>query len=442
MASDDEFSAELTMHLRLLLTLALSSVSLAAIAEDWPQFRGPGGRGVSETARPPIVFGPTNNVSWKVSIPPGYSSPVVTGQRIFLTAETEEGFETLGLDRKEGRILWRQQIPAKKSDGPEESGGPGPAIPTPVTDGKSVYALFGTFGVIAYDLDGRERWRHAFAKPNREAIGSPILIHDLLIVVSDQQDGSYVEARDKQTGHLQWRTERPEFRVSRATPFHWVHGVRDELIVPGSGRLMAYDPPNGRVKWSYSGTARVATSSPTSGDNLLFSSSTKQADDMTSAASAAAEANETSGVAASPFGDGILALRPGGMGDITLTHLAWKGVRSIPYAASPLFYKGRLFTIKSGGMVSAYDVKSGTPIYVDERLDALETYYASPVAAADRVYFTGVDGIISVISATNSTPTILARNQLRETIVSTPALVDQTLLVRTLKSLYAFSEAR
>jgi len=454
--SDDASSCPLTMHLRLCLTLAFSPFALPAIAEDWPQFRGPGGRAISETGTPPIAFGPTNNVAWKVAIPLGYSSPIVTGQRIFLTAETADGLETLGLDRKDGRILWRQRVAAKGSGEPEDSGGPGLAAPTPVTDGKCVYAFFGAFGVIAYDLEGREQWRQPLATRNLQATGSPVLINDLLIVVCDQDVGSYVEARDKRTGRLEWRTERPGFRVSRASPFHWVHGGEAELVVPGSGRLMGYDPRNGREKWSYAGTSRVATSSPTSGENLLFYSSSKLANDMAPSVNPADAAAETTGPEASPFGDasqflrpevpkfgeGILALRPGGTGDITLTHLAWKGTRSIPYAASPLFYEGRLFTIKTGGMVSAYDVKSGTPLYQDERLDTLDNYYASPVAAAGRVYFSCVDGVISVISATNSTPTILARNRLRDSIVATPALVDQTILVRTLKTLYAFSEDR
>ncbi len=443
------------MHLRHLLTLLLSSLTTAAIAEDWPQFRGPGGRAVSATATPPISFGPTNNVAWKVAVPLGYSSPIVTGQRIFLTAETDAGLETLGLDRRDGRIVWQQKVVMKKRDESEDSGGTGPAAPTPATDGKSVFVLFGTFGLIAYDLEGQEQWRQRLAKPNHVASGSLILINDMLILVCDQNSGSFVEARDKHTGRRLWRTERPEFRVSRATPFHWVHGGDEELIVPGSGKLMAYDPRNGTEKWRYSGTSRVATSSPTSGDNLLFFSSSKQADDMTSAANAAAKADEASGAAASPFGglgefihpevpkfgEGIVALRPGGSGDITSTHLAWKSTRSIPYAASPLFYKGRLFTIKTGGMVSAYDVKSGSPIYRDERLDTLDNYYASPVAAGDRVYFACVDGVISVISATDSKPTVLARNHLRDSIVGTPALVDGTILVRTSKWLYSFSEA-
>jgi outer membrane protein assembly factor BamB len=448
--------AALIMKFRLLLTLTFSAWTLAASAEDWPQFRGPGGRSISETATPPTFFGPTNNVAWKVAVPLGYSSPIVTGEWVYLTAETDAGLETLGLNRRDGRIVWRQRIPMKKSDRAEGGGDTGPAAPTPVTDGSRVYAFFGAYGVVAYDLEGREQWRQPLAKANNEASASPILIDGMLIVVSDQNSGSLVEARDKETGRLLWRTARPEFHASRASPFHWIHGGESDLVVPGSGRLLAYDPRSGREKWSYSGTSRVATSSPTSGDNLLFTSSSRQADDLTLSASAAAEAAEASGVNASPFGglsdfanpevpkvgEGIVALRPGGGGDITLTHLAWKSTRSIPYAASPLFYKGRLFTIKSGGMVTAYDVRSGSPLYRDERLDALDNYYASPVAAADRIYLACVDGSICVISATNAMPTILARTHLRDSIVATPALVDHTILVRTFKSLYAFSEVR
>jgi outer membrane protein assembly factor BamB len=386
-----------------------------ARGEDWPQFRGPGGRAVSETATPPIGFGPSSNLLWKVAIPEGISSPIVTGERIFLTAPTE----TIALDRKDGSILWRRPL-----------GGGGNPRPTPVTDGKSVYVFFGSIGVIAYDLDGQEQWRQPIAKPDSNATASPILIDDKLIIVCDQDTGSFVEAFDKKSGRSLWRAERPEFRLARATPFHWKDGREDELIVSGSFALTSYDPNNGREKWRLPGSARWAMSSLAAGENLLFVLTMKEGqgeEDLTQLS-----------VASRKDPSALRAIRPGLCGD----RGAWNSVRSLPYGNSPLYYKGRLFTVKSGGFVTAYNAKTGQPIYQDERINAPDDYWSSAVAAAGRVYFSSEKGVVTVMDATANTPTILAQNKLNEQILATPALIDQTILIRTAKNLYSFGASK
>ena len=388
---------------------------LTASGEDWPQFRGPGGRAVSETATPPIGFGPSSNLLWKVAIPEGISSPIVTGERIFLTAPTE----TIALDRKDGRILWRRPL-----------GSGGNPRPTPVTDGKSVYVFFGSIGVISYDLDGQEQWRQPIAKPDSNATASPILIDDKLIIVCDQDTGSFVEAFDKKSGRSLWRAERPEFRLARATPFHWKHGREEELIVSGSLALTSYDPNNGREKWRLPGSARWAMSSPAAGENLLFVLTMKEGqgeEDLTQPT-----------VASRKDPSALRAIRPGLCGD----RVAWNSVRSLPYGNSPLYYKGRLFTVKSGGFVTAYNAKTGQPIYQEERINAPDDYWSSPVAAAGRVYFASWKGVVTVMDATADTPTILAQNKLNEQILATPALIDQTILIRTAKNLYSFGASK
>jgi outer membrane protein assembly factor BamB len=388
---------------------------LTARGEDWPQFRGPGGRAVSETATPPIGFGPSSNLLWKVAIPEGISSPIVTGERIFLTAPTE----TIALDRKDGSILWRRPL-----------GSGGNPRPTPVTDGKSVYVFFGSIGVIAYDLDGQEQWRQPIAKPDSNATASPILIDDKLIIVCDQDTGSFVEAFDKKSGRSLWRAERPEFRLARATPFHWKDGREDELIVSGSFALTSYDPNNGREKWRLPGSARWAMSSLAAGENLLFVLTMKEGqgeEDLTQLS-----------VASRKDPSALRAIRPGLCGD----RGAWNSVRSLPYGNSPLYYKGRLFTVKSGGFVTAYNAKTGQPIYQDERINAPDDYWSSAVAAAGRVYFSSEKGVVTVMDATANTPTILAQNKLNEQILATPALIDQTILIRTAKNLYSFGASK
>ena len=395
--------------------MAISLCMLTARGEDWPQFRGPGGRAVSETATPPIGFGPSSNLLWKVAIPEGISSPIVTGERIFLTAPTE----TIALDRKDGRILWRRPL-----------GSGGNPRPTPVTDGKSVYVFFGSIGVISYDLDGQEQWRQPIAKPDSNATASPILIDDKLIIVCDQDTGSFVEAFDKKSGRSLWRAERPEFRLARATPFHWKHGREEELIVSGSFALTSYDPNNGREKWRLPGSARWAMSSPAAGENLLFVLTMKEGqgeEDLTQLT-----------VASRKDASALRAIRPGLCGD----RVAWNSVRSLPYGNSPLYYKGRLFTVKSGGFVTAYNAKTGQPIYQEERINAPDDYWSSPVAAAGRVYFASWKGVVTVMDATADTPTILAQNKLDEQILATPALIDHTILIRTATNLYSFGASK
>lgn len=451
--------------------------------EDWPQFRGPGGLAISETAKPPVNFDPTKNVVWKVAVPPGNSSPIVTGQRIFLTAVNEGRLETICFDRKNGKVVWRRAAPSEKLESTHRLGSP--ATPTPVTDATNVYSFFGSFGVIAYDLEGKEVWRQPIATPVVEfgTSASPILIDNKLIVLCDQDLGSFVEALDKKTGRTIWRTERPEFRRGFATPFHWKSSKGEELVVPGSIWLTSYDPLTGKENWRYSGTSRVATSTPTASADLLFSASWNVGGDedsrisMPTFADYAADHDKNrdgqftkeelpDGPVKDRFtqmdldkdgfvtpkewanmaemfvkaGNAVLAIHPGGDGEISKTHLAWKSTRSLPYVSSPAVYKGRLFTVKNGGLVSAYDVKNGHPIYQDERIDAPGDYYASAVAADDRIYFTSQNGVVTVINTWDRELKIVAQNKLGEQTMATPALIEDAIIFRTATTLYTFRE--
>jgi outer membrane protein assembly factor BamB len=473
------------MNPRLLLSVfALSLPLTICAAEDWPQFRGPGGRAISLSAKPPLHFSPTTNVLWKISVPPGASSPIVSGDRIFLTGVAEGRCQTLCVDRKSGKILWRQNAPNEKLEPTHKLGSP--AAPTPATDGANLYVFFGSYGLLAYDLNGKELWRQPLAMPVVEfgTAVSPILIDNKLILVCDQDLGSFIEARDKKTGRTIWRTERPQFRRSFATPFHWKHGKDDELIVNGSIWLTSYDPDTGAENWRYTGTSRVGTSSPTaSDDGLLFSASWNVGGDeearitMPPFAEYAAEHDKNKdgkftkdelpdGPVKDRFtqmdldkddvvtqaewenmadmfaraGNAVLAIHPGGSGDITKTHLAWKSTRSLPYVSSPVYYQGRLYSVKSGGLASAYDAANGHAVFQDERLNAPGDYYASAVAANNRIYFTSQNGIVTILDATTPILTILAQNKLGEQTMATPAPIANTIIYRTATTLYTFTE--
>lgn len=311
---------------------------------------------------------------------------------------------------------------------------------------------------------------------------SPILAGDLLILNCDQDLGSYLLAADKRTSKDVWKIERGEFRRGFATPFVWRHGGEEELIVPGSIWLRSYNLKDGSERWTVHGTARIACSSPVASDGLLFSASWNIGGDedsritMEPFAEAATkyDQNKDGQFTADelPTGpirerftlmdlnkDGVTtpaewqnmvemfakaenavrAIRPGGQGDITASHIAWKVTRSLPYVSSPLCYQGRLYTIKNGGLASCYEAKTGRVIYQDERLDALGDYYSSAIAANGRIYIASQKGQVVVFTAGDKLD-ILARNDLTESIFATPAIVDGLLYLRTDGHLYAFGK--
>lgn len=468
------------MKQRLFLLLGTILGSSAVAASNWPQFRGPEACAVANDGEPPIYFGIESNVLWKVALPPGNSSPVIWGDRIFLTAFDQPKLLALCMDRRDGKTLWSQALTADRIEPTHRTATP--AAPTAVTDGKWVYFYCGSFGLVAYDVDGREHWRLPFPPPNLDfgTGSSPILVGDLLILNRDQDLGSELLALDKRTGKTVWRADRSEFRRGFATPFVWRHEGVEELIVPGSLWLKSYSLKDGSERWTVSGTSRVPCSSPTAGDGLLFSASWNiggDEDDRVVMPPFEEFAREHDGnqdgklkadeiptgpvrerlpqmdlnkdgiVTAAEWqmmremftktGNALLAIRPGGRDDITATHLVWKVTRGLPYVASPLYHLGRVYTIKNGGLASCYEAKTGKPFYQDERLDAPGDYYASIVAAGDKVFFASLNGVVTVIQAGDEL-NVLSRNRFGEAISATPAIVEGRLYLRTASQLFAF----
>ena len=463
---------------RILAALTLA-MTVAAAAADWPQFRGAGGRSLG-TGHPPIQFGSETNLAWKIELPPGNSSPVVWGDRIVVTGTTGDSLTTLCLRASDGTELWRRSVrPASLEPTHRLSN---PSTPTPVADADRVYCYFGSFGVVAYDRQGKESWRHPLPAPVVEfgTSASPIRVNDLLVLVRDQDTGSHLLALKASDGSQVWRTERPEFRRSFATPFVWDHDGTRELVVPGSIWLKSYDPATGAENWTVTGTSRVATSSPTAGDGLLFTASwnvggdpddrismepftamaqkhDKNADgrftleelpdgpvrqrftqmDLNKDGIVTAEEWETMRTMFAKAGNAVLAIRPGGKGDITSTHVAWKATRSLPYVSSPLFFEGRLYTMKNGGLASCYDAKTGTPYYQDQRVGVGSDYYASAIGVDGRVYVAAQNGTVVVLKAGDSFE-VLARNSLGEEIFATPAVVDGNVVIRSARHLWSF----
>lgn len=429
-----------------------------------------------------MEFGPEKNVVWQVEVPRGHSSPCLWGDKIFLTGQDGEKLVTLCLNRGTGKELWRAAAPVAKLETTHRIGSP--AAPTPCADGERVYVYFGSFGVIAYDFAGKEVWRKELPAPVVEfgTGASPLLAEGKVILVADQDMGSHLLALDAKTGAQVWRTERPEFRRSFSTPFLWEHDGIAEIIVAGSLWVRSYEVKDGRERWSSRGMARVSNASPVAGDGLLIVSSWNVGGDegdrvkmepfVPFAATYDTDKDGTLSRDEFPAGkvkdrfsqmdadkDGlvtraeyetmsdmfdqavnqIFAIKPNGYGDITETHVAWKVDKHLPYVSSPLFYDGRVYTIKNGGLASCYDAKTGAQHYQAERMDASGDYYSSAVAADGRIYVASQRGTVVVIAAGDALK-VLARNDLREPIFATPAIIDGRLYLRTEKHLFVFEQ--
>ena len=243
---------------------------------NWNRFRGPNGQGTAKADRIPVHFSPDSNVLWKTAIPPGQSSPVIWNDRIFLTAyarTNKKTLITLSIDRKQGRILWRQVVRAARN--PRLHPMNGPATPTATVDEKHVYVYFGTYGLLCYDHKGNKIWQHKIKTPkNHFGIAtSPILYKGTVIMVLDDNGGtSRLLAVNRDTGKTAWEQPRALFRAGWSTPMIWRHDGVEELIVLGYKRLTSYNPSTGEERWWAGGFSEETVGIPVTGEGLLFAS--------------------------------------------------------------------------------------------------------------------------------------------------------------------------
>jgi len=460
------------------LILPLFLCALSATAEDWPQFRGTGGIGVSDSKNLPIHFGPEKNVMWQTALPPGHSSPVLVGNSIFLTAFEGEKLLTFRLDRSSGKILWRREAPRDRTEPFQPTNTP--ASPTPATDGKRVYVFFGDFGLLAYDLDGTEVWRLPLG-PFNNVNGhgsSPILAGNKLVLICDQDIGSYLIAVDKQTGKPLWKIDRPEVARGYATPgvFQPKNGPT-ELIVPGAFQLISYDLESGKKLWWVTGMAWQLKSVPlfqgdmiyvngweTGGDSdypptiLPFEQVLEKQD--ANGDGRLAKSELPADVRFAPEEDldhdglidardwnlwrtrrtaqnSLVAVRHGGRGDVTQTHVVWRYRKALPNVPSPLLYQDVLFLVKDGGIVTTLNPKNGEVLKQARLPNAAERYWVSPVAGDGKVYLASEGGKVSVLKAAGQWE-VLAVNELADECFATPAVADGKIYLRTRTKLYCF----
>ena len=424
----------------LLATVVLSS--FAGAAENggkawWPQFRGPNSSGIGE-GRPPVQFGPNHKVLWKTAVGSGLSSPSVWADRIFLTEfdRANKNLATICIDRRTGKILWRRTVAAGEIEKVHELSNP--AAPTPATDGERVYVYFGSYGLVCYDLDGKPQWEKRLPLPQNPygAVSSPIVAGDLL-VLNHQGKDAYLLAVNRRDGRTVWKTDRSLFQYGWSTPVHWRHDGVDEIVVLGGDfkpnqRLMAYNLADGAERWWVGGLPPCGKSTPVIGGGLLFLA----APDIILEPAAEKRNPDRAAQFYADNAARVLAVRPGGRGDVSQTNIAWSERRGVPGVPSPLYYNGRLYSFMNGGIVSCRVATTGKLLY-SGRLEALGEYYSSPVAAGHKVYIASADGVVVVLDAGEELK-ILARNKLDSAILATPALVDGKIYLRTASHLYAF----
>lgn len=408
-------------------------------AHDWPSFRGAGSAGVAPGAEPPISWdvGASRHVVWTATIPGlGHSSPVVWGDRVFVTTavaldsgesggqddaaavrKTPHAWRLYCFDRLTGRIVWERTayegLPRVKHHAKASH-----ASATPATDGTHVVAMMGSEGLYTYDLEGRLLWKKDLGRLDQGYVdepddewgpaSSPIIYDGTVIVQNDRQRDSYVAAFDVRTGEERWRTNRDEM-PSWATPV--VHrGARETLVTSSPKHVRGHDPKTGRELWRLEDGTQVKVPSPVVAGDLVI---------------------VTGGWPTG--GRPIFAIRA------ATGEVAWQAHRGSPYTPTPVVYDGILYVCVDNGVLSAYDVRTGERIYQERIARDAGGFSASPVAAAGRLYFASEDGVLYVVRA-GRTFELLASNDMGEMVLATPAISGDLLLVRTRTTLYALAQ--
>lgn len=426
----------------LLAIVVLSSVAIVAQQGGkvwWPQFRGPNSSGLGD-GKPPVNFGPDQNVLWKTPIGPGLSSPIIWGGRIFLTEFDRENkrLSTLCIERRTGKILWRRTVAPEQIE--EVHAISSPAGATPVTDGERVYVYFGSYGLLCYDLNGNLKWERRLPNPENPygAVASPILAGEFL-VLNHQGKDAFLLAVNRRDGKTVWKTDRSKFQYGWSTPVLWRHDGIDEIVVLGGDfepnqRLMAYNLADGAERWWVAGLPPCGKSTPVIGDGLLYFA----APDIIMETAAEQRNPERAAQFYANNASRVTAVRPGGKGEVNQTNIAWSEHKGTPGVPSPLYYNGHLYTFQNGGIVFSRVAKTGELLY-SGRLGAPGYYYSSPVAADNKVYIASEEGVVVVLDAGEQLK-VLATNKLDGAILATPALADGNIYVRTENHLYAFGK--
>ena len=425
------------------IAAALAFVFGASLAaSDWPTWRGPHATGISDETNLPERWSATENIAWTAPLAGiGVSTPIVSGDRVFVTSQIGEGVRRPGnhprlvqgadptaageralgaaaaadgrtffvveaFDRLDGKRAWEYRFEAT-GDLAGVHDKHNLASSSPVTDGQLVYAWFGSGQLVALDMNGKVVWqRHLGTEISPFDVqwghaSSPTLFGDLLILLCDHTSASYLLAVDKRTGKDRWKADRGKGRMSYTTPFVVNAASGPELIVNSSERVDAYDPRTGTFLWHIGGTNRFPIPSPSFHDGIVYL---------------------PRGYRSGPY----TALRPGGRGDISKTHVVWEVPTGAPYISSLVFDAGVLYMASDVGGVVAVDAQTGRRIW-QERVDGI--FSASPVAGDGKVYFASETGATVVVKAGRE-PSILATNNIGERLIASPAISNGQIFLR------------
>ena len=416
---------------------------------------------------------------WKQSLPSGHSTPCVTDNYIFLTTFDDELLSTVSLDRKTGRVLWRRNAPVKDVEQYHNAGSP--AAASPAFDGQRVFSFFGSYGVLCYDLEGSLLWSRPLGPFQDEfgAASSPILAGGLVILNEDHDVDSFLIALDAETGETVWKVSRDGFTRSYATPLIWPAKSGDQLLVPGALQLAAYDLKEGKKLWWVNGLARIVNPVPAIGEGKLFVATWTQGGDQGSRiamepwnqAAIQWDKNLDTKIARDELPEGpvltrffridlnqdgaidqkewesharvfeladnaVLAIEPHGRGDVTKQSVVWKYDRGVPYVASPLYYRGILYVVKDGGIVTSFQA-SGGKVLKQARIPGRGEYYSSPVAGDGKICLGDRRGVLTVLKAQGQWEVLHVRD-FESPILATPVIEDGQIYVRTEEAIYCF----
>jgi outer membrane protein assembly factor BamB len=432
------------------LAMAAAVMASASVAaSDWPAWRGPAGTGSTTETKLPDRWSATENVAWKVPLGGlGVSSPIVSGNRIFVTSQVGSGVRAPGnhprlvqggnadaageralqaaaaagdrtffvveaFNRADGKRLWQYRVEAA-GNLPGVHDKHNLASPSPVTDGQMVYAWFGTGQIVALDMEGKLVWqRHLGTEISPFDViwghsSSPTLFEDSLLLLCDHAPASYLLAVDKRTGKERWRADRGKGKLSYSTPLVVDTPAGPELIVNSSERVDAYNPRTGALLWYTGTTNRFPIPMPVFHDGTIYMSR---------------------GYRSGPY----MAIRPGGRGDVTGTHIVWEAQTGAPYISSLVHDGGLIYMATDVGGVTVVDAKTGQRVW-QQRVEGI--FSASPVAGDGKVYFASETGE-TIVMKSGSTPEVIARNDIGERLMASPAISNGQIFLRTDGHLFA-----
>jgi len=441
----------------------------AALPQDWAEFRGANRSGTSTATGLPVHFDPRTNVAWTADVPMGRSSPIVKGNRLFFTAADRGSLMLFAYDVRTGKRLWRFSIERSRRNEIDDLRND-PASPTPATDGEAVYVFFHDFGLLAVSLDGKELWKLALGPfPNNYGMASSPIVHgETVFLQCDQLLGSFIVAADKRTGKVRWRTSRPSVLEGWTTPL--VLPETGELVALSSNGVETFDVETGKARWLLPANNGIMIPMPITDGKRLFATirgsdepvfptwveTVKELDADKDGKLSPEEISKRYNIGS--FGiadtnrDGYIVeeewnrFRNRGVGEFGITAIRlkdktvmWRYKRSLPYVPSPVLYQDVLYSVRSGGIVTAIDAETGRLLKEGRVQDAPGDYFASPVAADGMIYLASFEGKVSVLKAAREWE-ILAVKDLGDNISASPTIADGAILIRTHSRLYCFRQ--